>query len=541
MPFSPPLSYVKGATDEPLLTGTIGREIARVVAQFPDREALVVRHQKYRATYAQFWDEVTLAAKGLLSRGIHIGDRVGIWSPNRYEWVITQFAAARVGAILVNLNPAYRAAELEYALNQSGTRLLILAEGFRKADYRSLLCEVKGNCPSLEQTLVLDKDWNALLERGRAVSDSTLRYREAELRVGDAINIQYTSGTTGAPKGATLSHANILNNGWFVGERMNYTEQDRICLPVPFYHCFGMVLGNLAGFTHGACLVLPAESFDPLSVLETVAEEKCTSLYGVPTMFIAELGQPRFSEFDLTSLRTGLIAGAPCPRAVMEQIRDRMHIKEITNGYGMTETSPISVQTFPDDSPEVQVATVGSAHPHVEVKIICGESGDVVTLGQVGELCTRGYSVMKGYWNDASATREAIDSEGWMHSGDLASLDEAGHVRIEGRLKDMIIRGGENIYPREVEAFLHTHPGVAEAQVVGVPSPLYGEEVMAWVRAKPGCELSEEGLREFCAGKIAAYKFPRYWKLVDSFPMTVTGKVQKFLLRERAAEMIASA
>jgi fatty-acyl-CoA synthase len=532
------LSVSVGPTEPRLLELTIGQAVGEVARRHAARPALVVRHQGYRATYAELWAETTRAAKALLAEGMGRGDRVGIWAANRYEWVVIQLATARVGAILVNVNPAYRASELEYALRQSGVRLLFLSERFRAADFRKILAEVKGNLPGLGRAVCFDADWRSFLASGDAVSDEALAEREGELRPEDAINIQYTSGTTGFPKGATLSHRNILNNGWFVGERVGYTEKDKICLPVPFYHCFGMVLGNLAGLTHGSCLVVPGESFDAATTLEAVSEERCTSLYGVPTMFIAELEHPALALLDVSSLRTGIMAGAPCPREVMEQVRSRLHMKEVTIGYGMTETSPISTQTSRTDPPALQVSTVGTVHPHVEVKIICPDTGETLPLGQVGELCTRGYSVMKGYWNDPVATAKAIDEEGWMHSGDLASLDEAGFVRIEGRLKDMIIRGGENIYPREIEEFLHGHPSVAEAHVVGVPCARYGEQVMAWV--KPRAPLSAETLAAYCQGKIATYKIPRYWQIVDSFPMTVTGKVQKFRLRELGLSVIAS-
>ncbi len=526
-------SYEKGHTHSPLLNGTIGFHLGEVVRQFPEREALIVRNQNYRATYQVLWNLAEQAARGLMGLGVQKGDRVGIWAPNRYEWVIIQLATARIGAILVNINPAYRASELEYVLNQSGTSCLLLAKSFRQNDYVSLLESVKGSCTSLTTTIILDTQWSALIKSADSVTVKQLQVRENELHPDDAINIQYTSGTTGFPKGATLTHKNILNNAWFVGERVRYTPEDKICVPVPFYHCFGMVLANLAGLLRGACLVVPGDSFDPLEALKAVATERCTSLYGVPTMFIAELDHPRFSEFDVSSLRTGILAGAPCPRDLMEKVRNLLNMKEVTIGYGMTETSPISTQTSPSDDVELQISTVGTVHPHVEVKII-SEQGETIPRGEVGELCTRGYSVMKGYWNDPEGTAKSIDKEGWMHSGDLASMDDAGYVRIEGRLKDMIIRGGENIYPREIEAFLHTYPGVIEAQVVGVRSHLYGEEVVAWIRVGTGVKITSEDLLAYCKGRIATYKIPRYWKLVESFPMTITGKVQKFKLRELA-------
>ncbi|MBJ6765447.1 AMP-binding protein [Myxococcaceae bacterium JPH2] len=525
-------SYAHGTCPTPLLGETVGRNLQRMVEAHGDREALVVVSQGYRATYRQFWDATTEAAMGLLGLGVGKGDRVGLWSPNRFEWVVCQYAAARVGAILVNLNPAYRTAELEYALNQAGVSVLLLAKGFRQTDYRTMLEEVRPRCPALRVALVLDDDWELLARTGAHVSERTLADREASLQFDDPINIQYTSGTTGFPKGATLSHHNVLNNGFFVGELLGYGPEERVCIPVPFYHCFGMVMGNLACTSHGACMVIPGEGFEPLAVLQAVQAERCTSLYGVPTMFIAELDEPRFGEFDLSSLRTGIMAGSPCPVEVMKAVQSRMHMREVSICYGMTETSPVSTQTLLEDTLERRVATVGHVHPHIEVKVVDPDSRAVVPRGQPGELCTRGYSVMLGYWENAEATAAAVDAAGWMHTGDLALMDADGYVRIVGRIKDMIIRGGENVYPREVEEFLHTHPGVSEAQVIGVPSAKYGEEVMAWVRGRPGVSLTEASLREFCTGRIATFKIPRYWKFVESFPMTVTGKVQKFRMRE---------
>src|SRR5215217_4808769 len=484
-------SYVHGTSATPLLGETLGQNLRRTVERHGDREALVVVSQGYRATYRELWDMTTQVAKGLLAMGVEKGDRVGLWSPNRFEWVVTQYATARIGAILVNLNPAYRTAALE-----------------------------------------LDDDWQLLLSNAKHVSEHTLEDREASLQFDDPINIQYTSGTTGFPKGATLSHHNVLNNGYFIGEALKYGPQDRVCIPVPFYHCFGMVIGNLACTSHGATMVIPGEAFDPLAVLQTVQAEKCTSLYGVPTMFIAELDHPRFGEFDLTTLRTGVMAGSPCPVEVMKQVQSRMNMREVTICYGMTETSPVSTQSSLDDPFDKRVSTVGRVHPHLEVKVINAETGAVVPRGAAGELCTRGYSVMLGYWANEEATAKAVDAAGWMHTGDLATMDAEGYVRIVGRIKDLIIRGGENISPREVEEFLHTHPGVSEAQVIGVPSVKYGEEVMAWVKPKPGVTLTPEELTKHCTGRIASFKVPRHWKLVDGFPMTVTGKVQKFRMRE---------
>lgn len=530
------LSYAHGTSPIPLLGETIGENLRRTVERVGDHEALVVRHQGYRATYKEFWEQTGLAARGLLARGVRKGDRVGIWSPNRYEWVVIQYATARIGAILVNINPAYKTAELEYALNQSGTSILILARAFRTADYVAMLNEVRDRCPELRQTLVLDDEWEGLLADGASVPEATLAEVEASLQFDEPINIQYTSGTTGFPKGATLSHHNILNNGFFIGEGLHYSENDRVCIPVPFYHCFGMVLGNLACTTHGACIVVPGEVYDPVAVLETVQAERCTSLYGVPTMFIGELEHPRFPEFDLSTLRTGIMAGSPCPVEVMKRVQSQMHMTEVAICYGMTETSPVSTQTAIDDPLEKRVGSVGKVHPHLEVKIIDPATGEIVPRGTPGELCTRGYSVMLGYWNNEEATRQAIDAARWMHTGDLATMDDEGYVNIVGRIKDMIIRGGENIYPREVEEFLYTHPAVADVQVIGVPDERYGEEVMAWVKLREGAQVTGEELAAYCRGRIATYKIPRYWKFTDTFPMTVTGKIQKFRMREMAIE-----
>ena len=527
-------SYLHGPSLTPLVGETIGENLRRTVDRFGDREALVVRSQRYRTTYRELWNQTTALARALLASGVQKGDRVGIWSPNRFEWVITQFATARIGAVLVNINPAYKTSELQYALTQSGISLLIHAAAFRSSDYTSIVHEVCRNCPELRETVVIDSGWQALLDRASGASDALLAEREAGLQFDDPINIQYTSGTTGFPKGATLSHHNILNNGYLVGEMIKYSEQDRVCIPVPFYHCFGMVMGNLACSSHGACMVVPAEAFDPLATLETIAAERCTSLYGVPTMFIAQLAHSRFSEFDLSSLRTGIMAGSPCPVEVMKQVQSSMHMPEVTICYGMTETSPVSTQSSWDDPLDRRVSTVGRVHPHVEIKIVDPESGAIVPRGVPGELCTRGYSVMLGYWANEQATHDAIDAAGWMHTGDLATADEDGYINIVGRIKDMIIRGGENVYPREVEEFLYTHPAVLDVQVIGVPSEKYGEEVMAWVKAKPGATVRGEELATFCRGRIATFKIPAYWKFVDEFPTTVTGKVQKFKMREMA-------
>jgi fatty-acyl-CoA synthase len=525
-------SYDHGPSSVPLLGETIGANLKRTVDKFGDREALVSPQQGFRATYSEFWQLTTRCAKGLLKRNVKKGDRVGIWAPNRYEWVIVQYATARTGSILVNINPAYKTAELEYALNQSGVSFLILSARFRTNDYVAMLGEVRGRCKELREALVLEDGWEALLRDGDQASDDELEEIESTLQFDEPINIQYTSGTTGFPKGATLSHHNILNNGYFIGEGLHYNETDRVCIPVPFYHCFGMVLGNLASTSHGCAMVIPAEAFDPVATMECVQAESCTSLYGTPTMFIGELNDPRFSEFDFSSLRTGIMAGAPCPVEVMKKVLTSMHMPEVTIMYGMTETSPVSTQSLIGDPLEKQTGTVGRVYPHVEIKIIDPESGAVVPRGTPGEFCTRGYSVMLGYWNNPEATREAIDSARWMHTGDLAVMDDEGYVRIVGRLKDMIIRGGENIYPREIEEFLYAHPAVLEAQVIGVPSERYGEEVMAWVKVKEGTRITSEELTEYCRGKIATYKIPKYWKFVDAFPMTVTGKIRKVEMRE---------
>jgi fatty-acyl-CoA synthase len=533
---NPNLSYAHGTGSIPLLGETIGDNLRRTSERFPDQEALVVRHQNFRITYGQLWQATTELANALLALEVQKDDRVGIWAPNRFEWVVVQYATARIGAILVNINPAYRSHELEYVLNQSGVSVLLLAQGFRQADYAAMVAEVRSRCPELRRTYVIDRDWQKLLADGRKADKAELAERERSLQFDDPINIQYTSGTTGFPKGATLTHHNILNNAYFIGLQLRYSERDRVCIPVPFYHCFGMVLGNLACTSHGACMVVPSEAYDPLAVLETIQAERCTSLYGVPTMFFAEVEHPRFAEFDLSSLRTGIMAGSPCPIELMKQVVSRMHMPEVAIGYGMTETSPISTMSAVDDPLERRVTTVGRVFPHVEMKIVDPGSGEIVPRGVAGEFCTRGYSVMRGYWNNEKATHASIDAGGWMHSGDLATLAEDGYVNIVGRIKDMIIRGGENIYPREIEEYLMTHPGVSEAQVIGVPSAKYGEEVMAWVKPKPGTTLDEAELVQFCAGQIARYKVPRYWKVVEQFPLTVTGKVQKFRMRELAVQ-----
>jgi fatty-acyl-CoA synthase len=531
-------SYASGPSTVPLLGETIGANLERTVARFPDAEALVSCHQGLRYTYAQLDAAVNDVARGLLALGLQAGDRLGIWSPNFAEWALVQFATAKVGVILVNINPAYRVHELKYVLNQSGCRVLVAAPSFKTSDYRAMVEQVRPEVPSLEHAIFLfTPAWDELLQAGRSVPLETLRERSATLQFDDPINIQYTSGTTGFPKGATLSHHNILNNGYFLGEGFRYTQADRVCIPVPLYHCFGMVIGNLAATTHGACMVYPEASFDPAATLRALQAERCTSLLGVPTMFIAQLGHPDFAGTDFSSLRTGMMAGSPCPVEVMKQVTSRMHMPEVGIGYGMTETSPVSTQTAVDDSLERRTGTVGRVMPHVEIKIIDPVTGRVVPRGTSGEFCTRGYSVMLGYWNDDQKTAEAIDRAGWMHTGDLAVMDDAGYVNIVGRIKDVIIRGGENIYPREIEEFLFTHPLVAEVHVVGVPDERYGEAVMAWVRLAEGTDpaaFDAAALRAFCEGKIAHYKIPRYVKFTSTFPMTVTGKIRKVEMREQA-------
>ena len=531
-------SYTSAISDTPLLGDTIGENLDAAVRRFPDRPALVDVPAGRRWSYAELAADVDALALGLLAAGVTVGDRVGIWAPNCAEWVLTQYATAKIGAILVNINPAYRTSELEFVLNQSGARLLVAAQRLKTSDYAAMIDEVRPRCAALEQVVLLGTgEWDALLETGRRADHGALG--AIELSADDPINIQYTSGTTGFPKGATLSHHNILNNGYFVGELCHYTHEDKICIPVPFYHCFGMVMGNLAATSHGAAMVIPAPAFDPVATLEAVQAERCTSLYGVPTMFIAELAVPDFGRFDLSSLRTGIMAGSPCPVEVMKQVIDRMGMSEVSICYGMTETSPVSTQTRVDDSIERRVATVGRVGPHIEVKVIDPATGRAVPRGTPGELCTRGYSVMLGYWRQPDKTAEVIDAARWMHTGDLAVMDDDGYLSITGRIKDMVIRGGENIYPREVEEFLYTHPDILDAQVIGVPDAKYGEELMAWVRMRSGATpLTADALREFCLGKLAHYKIPRYVHITDEFPMTVTGKVRKVEMRERSAEIL---
>ena len=526
------LSYACGISDIPLKGETIGQNLRQIAAKFPERTALISEYQQYRANYSEFLAQVEQVAKALMAHGIRRGDRVGIWSPNRYEWVLVQYATALMGAIMVNINPGYKLSGLRYALEQSRIDLLIASSHFRKTDYIKMLDELRPDCLYPKQTVIIDRDWATFLSSASQVSDARLAEREASLQFDDPVNIQYTSGTTGYPKGATLSHHNILNNGFFIGERLKYTEKDIVCLPVPFYHCFGMVLGNMAIVTHGACIVIPGEFFDPEQVLQTVENERCTSLYGVPTMFIAELDLPDFAKYNLKSLRTGIMAGAPCPIDTMRKVQSLMNMTEICVCYGMTETSAVSTESCTDDPLELRVTTVGTVHPHVEIKIIDPESGAIVPRGTAGELCTRGYSVMLGYWDNPEDTKAIIDETRWLHSGDIAVMDENGYVSIVGRIKDLIIRGGENISPKEIEDFLIVHEGVSDVQVIGVYSEKYGEEVMAWIKPRPGYNVSAESLHTYCKGRIATFKIPRYWKFVDAFPMTVTGKIRKIEMRE---------
>ena len=526
------LSYACGISDIPLKGETIGQNLRQIAAKFPERTALISEYQQYRANYSEFLEQVEQVAKALMAHGIRRGDRVGIWSPNRYEWVLVQYATALMGAIMVNINPGYKLSGLRYALEQSRIDLLIASSHFRKTDYIKMLDELRPDCLYPKQTVIIDRDWATFLSSASQVSDARLAEREASLQFDDPVNIQYTSGTTGYPKGATLSHHNILNNGFFIGERLKYTEKDIVCLPVPFYHCFGMVLGNMAIVTHGACIVIPGEFFDPEQVLQTVENERCTSLYGVPTMFIAELDLPDFAKYNLKSLRTGIMAGAPCAIDTMRKVQSLMNMTEICVCYGMTETSPVSTESCTDDPLELRVTTVGTVHPHVEIKIIDPESGAIVPRGTAGELCTRGYSVMLGYWDNPEDTKAIIDETRWLHSGDIAVMDENGYVSIVGRIKDLIIRGGENISPKEIEDFLIVHEGVSDVQVIGVYSEKYGEEVMAWIKPRPGYNVSAESLHTYCKGRIATFKIPRYWKFVDAFPMTVTGKIRKIEMRE---------
>ena len=536
-PASP--SYTHGACSTPLLGETIGANLERTVARAPGALALVSCRQKLRYSYAEFDAEVDRVARALMAAGLEPGDRVGIWAPNRAEWALVQYGAAKAGVVLVNINPAYRTHELSYVLGQSECRMLIASSAFKSSDYPAMVEQVRHELPKLERVAFFDAgSWDELLAGAETVSTGELHEREGQLDPSDPINIQYTSGTTGFPKGATLSHHNLLNNGYFVGEGCRITDADRICVPVPYYHCFGMVMGNLAATSHGAAIVLPSEVFEPKAVLDAVQGERCTVLYGVPTMFIAELEHPEFASYDFSSLRTGIMAGSPCPVEIMKQVIDRMHMTDVTICYGMTETSPVSTQTGAEDDLEHRTATVGRVHPHVEIRVADPDTSRTLPRGEPGEFQTRGYSVMLGYWNDPERTAAAIDPARWMHTGDLAVMADDGYVKIVGRIKDMIIRGGENIYPREIEEFLYTHPDVADVQVIGVPDERYGEQIMAWVILRDGATAGEEDLREFCQGKIAGYKVPRYITTCAEFPMTVTGKVQKYKLREQAIDQL---
>lgn len=527
------LSYDAGPTDTPILEETIGANFERTVAAHPDTLALVDRGQGLRYTYAELNAEVDLIARGLMARGVDKGDRVGVWSPNCAQWIVTQLATAKIGAILVNVNPAYRVHELAYALNQSGMRVLVSATSFKTSDYAAMIDDVRPQVPSLSDVVFLDgADWDRLRADSAAVGADALATRQATLANTDPINIQYTSGTTGFPKGATLSHRNILNNGYFTTEGINLRAGERLCVPVPFYHCFGMVMGVLGCMAHVAAVVIPAPGFDPAATLDAIEAEQCAGVYGVPTMFIAMQHHPSFAGRDLSSLRTGIMAGSVCPVEVMKHCVSDMHMAEVAIAYGMTETSPVSCQTLIDDDLDRRTATIGRAHPHLEVKVINPETGETVERGEPGEFCTRGYSVMLGYWDNDEKTREAIDSEGWMHTGDLAVMRSDGYCAIVGRIKDMVIRGGENVYPREIEEFLYTHPDIEDAQVIGVPDARYGEEICAWLRMRPGAApLDAAAIREFTANRLAHFKIPRYVHIVDEFPMTITGKVRKVDMR----------
>lgn len=529
-------SYAHGTSAVPLLGETIGTNLRNTCIKFPDNDALVCIHQNYKATYRQLWLQVEAVAKAFIAIDVKKGDRVALWAPNCYQWVLVQYATARIGAILVNINPAYRITELSYVLAQSGSSVIVSSLSYKGSSYREMIEGARTSCEHLRETIYLGDDWEKFLLKGKNITDQQLQALEQDIQFDDPVNIQYTSGTTGFPKGVTLSHHNILNNGYFIGKRLNYAPIDRVCIPVPFYHCFGMVIGNLCCTAHGACMVIPAEGFEPPKVLQAIQDEKCTSLYGVPTMFIAELQLPEFPHFDLSSLRTGVMAGSPCPVEVMKQVQSKMHMKEVEICYGMTETSPVSTQTSIGTPLEKQVGTVGTVLDHIEIKIIDPETGKLQNRNLPGELCTRGYSVMLGYWNNPLATSEAIDRSGWMHSGDLAVMDDEGYINIVGRIKDMILRGGENIYPKEIEEFLYTNEAIEDVQVIGIPSEKYGEEIMAWVKVKSGYTVTFDDLAGFCRQKIAHYKIPKFWKFVQSFPATVTGKIRKVEMREMAIE-----
>ncbi|MFS4430140.1 AMP-binding protein [Chryseobacterium sp. S90] len=526
-----PLSYVYGTSEVPLLGQTIGANLKSTVEKYPHQEALVCVHQNYRATYQEFYNQTTAVAKALLLLGAKSGDRIGIWSSNRYEWVLLQYATARIGTILVNINPAYRTHELTYVLNQSEVRFIFSSLSFKSSNYKEMVEYAKEVCPTLEHEIFFDENWEAFVNNGQDISDEVLHSFEEHVQFDDPVNIQYTSGTTGFPKGVTLSHHNILNNGYFIGIRLKYTEKDRVCIPVPFYHCFGMVIGNICCTAHGACMVIPNDSFDPEITLKAVSDEKCTSLYGVPTMFIAELAVKDFDKYDFSSLRTGVMAGSVCPPEIMKKVENLMNIKEMSICYGMTETSPVSTQTLIGTPLEKQVSTVGTVQDHLEIKIV-DENGRTLKRGEHGELCTRGYSVMLKYWNDPENTKKVLDDARWMHTGDMAVMDKDGYITISGRIKDLIIRGGENISPKEIEDFLYTYTNILDVQIIGVPSEKFGEEVMAWVKVRKGFTITAEELQEYCKGRIAHYKVPKYWKFVDEFPMTISGKIRKVEMRE---------
>ena len=530
------LSYTNGASNIPLLGETIDENLRKIVAKFPNNDALISAHQHYRATYTEFYEQVTAVAKGLIALGVKSGDRVGIWSPNCYEWTLLQYATAKIGAIMVNINPAYRTSELIYVINQSSLSYIFSAIQFKTSHYKKMIDDAREFTDTLRKEVYWGESWELFLAQGKKVSDEKLQAYEAKVQFDDPVNIQYTSGTTGNPKGVTLTHHNILNNAYFIGVRMNYTDKDRVCIPVPFYHCFGMVIGNLCCTAHGATMVIPNDSFDATKTLEVVERERCTSLYGVPTMFISELYTLDRHPYDLSSLRTGVMAGALCPPEIMKRVKEQMNMHEITICYGMTETSPVSTQTRIGVPFEKQIHSVGTIQDHLEIKIINPDTKAIVPRGESGELCTRGYSVMLKYWNSPQATAQVIDEQRWMHSGDLAMMDEDGYIHISGRIKDLIIRGGENISPKEIEDFLYTYEGVMDAQVIGVPSKKFGEEVMAWIKPNEGVTLTEEELRNFCKDRIAHYKVPRYWKFVNEFPMTISGKIRKVEMREIAAE-----
>lgn len=528
------LSYVHGDSSIPLLGETIGENLKKTVNKFPKNDALICSHQNYRATYEEFYEQTSQVAKAILHLGAKPGDRVGIWSPNRYEWVLLQYATARIGVILVNINPAYRTSELIFVLNQSQIKYMFASLSFKTSNYKKMVDDAREFTSTLVDEVFFDENWDDFLKGAAHISDEELQNYESQIQFDDPVNIQYTSGTTGFPKGVTLSHHNILNNGYFIGIRLHYTEKDRVCIPVPFYHCFGMVIGNLCCTAHGSTMVIPNDSFDPKLTLEVVEKEKCTSLYGVPTMFIATLHELVLKNYDLSSLRTGVMAGAVCPPEVMKRVENQMNMKEVTICYGMTETSPVSTQTKIGTPFEKQIHSVGTIHDHLEIKIINPETGKIVNRSENGELCTRGYSVMLKYWDNPEATNQVLDSARWMHTGDLAMMDEEGYIHISGRIKDLIIRGGENISPKEIEDFLYQYPNVLDAQVIGVPSEKFGEEVMAWIKVREGFSLTEEELVNFCKGQIAHYKVPKYWKFVQEFPMTISGKVRKVEMREMA-------